>query len=135
MKKCSCTRDFVIHHRARFVAQRRVHPALKGFGEAPEARHVAVGGRKATILWDGRTRTAVAYAPEVEGPADESATLTAGPSDPETPWVDQETSSRWSIAGRAVFGPRKGRSLRWLPGLMVKWYAWAATYPGTTLDG
>jgi Protein of unknown function (DUF3179) len=47
--------------------------------------------------------------------------------------VDQETNSRWSIVGRAVSGPRKGQTLRWLPGVMVKWYAWAAEYPKTSL--
>jgi hypothetical protein len=108
---------------------------VKGFGTGPEARHIVLGGRNVTILWDGRTRTAAAYAPEVEGPADESATLTVDPSDPETPWLDRQTGSRWSIAGRAVSGPRKGQSLRWLPGVMVKWYAWAASYPTTALEG
>ncbi len=49
--------------------------------------------------------------------------------------MDQETGSRWSIVGRAVSGPRKGQTLRWLPGVMVKWYAWAAEYPKTALDG
>ena len=40
--------------------------------------------------------------------------------------MDKETGSRWSVVGRAVSGPRKGQTLRWLPGVMVKWYAWAA---------
>jgi hypothetical protein len=108
---------------------------LKGFDTTPEARYVVVGGRPATILWDGRTHTAVAYAPESEGPAGQPATLATDPSDPEAPWVDRETGSRWSIAGRAVAGSRKGQSLRWLPGVMVKWYAWTASYPATALDG
>ena len=52
----------------------------------------------------------------------------------ESPWVDRETGSRWSIVGRAVSGPRKGQTLKWLPGVMVKWYAWAAEYPKTSLE-
>ena len=36
--------------------------------------------------------------------------------------------------GRAVSGPRKGQTLRWLPGVMVKWYAWAAEYPKTSIE-
>jgi hypothetical protein len=108
---------------------------LKGFGSAPEARHVVVGGRQATILWEGRTRTAAAYAPVSEGPEGQPTTLAADPSDLEAPWVDRETGSRWSITGRAVAGPRKGQSLRWLPGVMVNWYAWVASYPATALDG
>jgi hypothetical protein len=108
---------------------------LKGFGSGPEVRHVEVGGHKATILWDGRTRTAAAYAPETEGRSDQPVTLVLDASDPESPWVDQETGSRWSLVGRAESGPRKDQSLRWLPGVMVKWYAWAASYPATALEG
>ena len=84
------------------------------------------------ILWDGRTRTAAAYAPETEGNTSEPVNLAVEPSDPDAPWVDSETGSRWSIVGRAVSGPRKGQTLRWLPGVMVKWYAWAAEYPKTS---
>jgi hypothetical protein len=114
---------------------------LKGFGPGPAVRHVTLGGRPATILWDGRTRTAAAYAPETEtegeGPERTPATLTLDPSDPDpdAPWVDRETGSRWSLVGRAVSGPRKGQALRWLPGVMVKWYAWAASEPATALEG
>jgi hypothetical protein len=108
---------------------------LKGFGERAGIRHVAVGGQPASLLWDPRTRTASAFAPEVEGRSAEPVTLSLDASDPEAPWVDNETGSRWSIVGRAVSGPRKGQALRWLPGVMVKWYAWAASYPNTALEG
>jgi hypothetical protein len=108
---------------------------LKGFGAGPDLRHVRVGGQAATLLWDGRTRTCAAFAPEVEGKPGEPVTLALDPSDPEAPWVDKETGSRWSVVGRAVSGPRKGQALRWLPGVMVKWYAWAADYPATALEG
>jgi hypothetical protein len=53
----------------------------------------------------------------------------------ESPWVDKETGSRWSVVGRAVSGSRKGQTLRWMPGVMVKWYAWTASYPKTSLEG
>jgi hypothetical protein len=108
---------------------------LKRFGKGPEARHVTVGGQAATILWDGRTRTAAAYAPATEDDSGRPVTLEVDARDPEAPWVDRETGSRWSIVGRAVSGPRKGQALRWLPGVMVKWYAWAADYPATALQG
>ena len=107
---------------------------LKSFGERPALRNVILGGKRAVILWDGRTRTAAAYAPETEGGPAGPVTLAVDRSDPESPWVDQETGSRWSIVGRAVSGPRKGQTLRWLPGVMVKWYAWAAEYPKTSLE-
>jgi hypothetical protein len=108
---------------------------LKRFGKGPEARHINVGGQTATILWDGRTRTAVAFAPETEDHSGQPVTLEVDPSDLEAPWVDKESGSRWSIVGRAVSGPRKGQALRWLPGVTVKWYAWAASYPTTALEG
>ena len=42
---------------------------LKSFGERPELRTASLGGKKAVILWDGRTRTAAAYVPETDGKA------------------------------------------------------------------
>lgn len=107
---------------------------LKTFGERSEVRKVSLGGRAAVILWDSRTKTAAAYAPETEGETVGPVTLAVDMSDPDSPWVDKETGSRWSILGRAVSGPRKGHTLRWLPGVMVKWYAWAASYPKTALE-
>ena len=107
---------------------------LNSFGKGPEMRTASFGDRPAVILWDGRTRTAAAYAPETEGTHSEAVTLKPDASDPGSPWVDAETSSRWSIVGRAVSGPRKGQTLRRLPGVMVKWYAWSGAYPKTSLE-
>ena len=107
---------------------------LKSFGTRPEIRTADFLGKKALILWDGRTRTAAAFSPEVDGNPSDPVKLAMEPSDPAAPWVDIETGSRWSIAGRAVSGPRKGQTLRWLPGVMVQWHAWAAEYPKTSLE-
>ena len=107
---------------------------LNTFGARPELRKVGPAGREALILWDPRTKTAAAYAPETEGKPAEPVTLTVDAGDPAASWVDTETGSRWSVLGRAVSGPRKGQTLRWLPGVMVKWYAWAAEYPKTTVE-
>jgi hypothetical protein len=108
---------------------------LKSLGEAPEVWNCTLGGKRVAILWDGRTKAAAAYEPRTDGSASEPATLAAADGDAAAPWVDQETGSRWSIAGRAVSGPRKGQTLPWLPGVMVKWYAWAAEYPATSVSG
>jgi hypothetical protein len=108
---------------------------LNGFGRTPEVRKVEVGGQPALILWDSRTRTASAFAPETEGKSPEPVTLMVDATVPDAPWVDSQSGSRWSIAGRAVSGPRQGQTLRWLPGVMVKWYAWSADYPATGLEG
>lgn len=108
---------------------------LKSLGDEPRVKHETLAGKPVVILWSPATHTAAAYAPATEGETPQPATLTAQPSDPLAPFVDQETGSRWSVAGRAVSGPRKGQTLPWRPGVMVKWYAWAAEYPKTTLAG
>jgi hypothetical protein len=108
---------------------------LRSFSARPELRQVQLGGKTVVVLWDNRTRTAAAYEPQTEGGSTEPVTLTLDASHDDSPWTDKETNSRWSIAGRAVSGSRKGNALRWLPGVMVKWYAWAAEYPKTSLEG
>jgi hypothetical protein len=106
---------------------------LRSFGERTRLQRASVGGCETVILWESRTRTAAAYAPEIDGKAGESVSLMVDTSDAAAPWVDKETGSRWSVLGRAVSGPRKGQTLKWLPGVMVKWYAWAAEYPKTSI--
>jgi hypothetical protein len=49
------------------------------------------------------------------------------------PFIDKETGSRWDITGRAVEGSLKGWTLEWLDSTQVKWFAWAAEYPETTI--
>ena len=60
-------------------------------------------------------------------------TLEMNSADAKAPFVDKETGSRWDIAGRAVEGELKGWTLQWLDGAQVKWFAWAAEYPKTTV--
>jgi hypothetical protein len=107
---------------------------LKSFGSSHNLRETTLAGQQAVILWDGQTKTAAAYLPEMEGSNSGSLTLALDASNSESPWVDKETGSRWSITGRAVSGSRKGQALRWLPGVMVKWYAWVSDYPKTALE-
>jgi hypothetical protein len=107
---------------------------LKSLGDRPELKAAAFGDKNAVVLWDGRTRTAAAFSPEMDGNPSETVRLLVEPSDPRSPWVDRESGSRWTVAGRAVSGPRKGQTLRWLPGVMVKWYAWSAEYPKSSLE-
>ncbi len=106
---------------------------VKLLGDQPLVKTTTLADKPVVILWAPATRTAAAYAPETDGKTSEPATLEAQPSDPLAPFVDRETGSHWSIAGRAVSGPRKGQTLRWLPAVMVKWYAWSAEYPKTTV--
>jgi len=92
------------------------------------------------ILWQPTTKTAAAYAPLATPPKKDkrdpkTVTLTRDPKNADAPFVDRETGSRWDIAGRAVEGELVGWTLTWLDGVQVKWFAWAAEYPETTLLG
>lgn len=115
-----------------------------------------VDGQPLVVLWQPQARTAAAYRPTAapprkyvgpqpndEGisppqPAPEPqrlVTLRRGGKDPAAPFVDQETQSRWDVAGRAVAGELKGWTLTWADSVQVKWFAWAAEYPETTVYG
>jgi len=89
----------------------------------------SVDGTPLAVFWYGPTRSAVAFAAEVDGQklsfrADEIAPETA-------PFMDNETNTRWTLAGRAVDGPLRGKELRWIDSVQCKWYAWAYEYPQT----
>jgi hypothetical protein len=98
-----------------------------------------VGGEPRIVLWYEPTRTAVAYRPVATPPdekeKDKARTLTLQPKDKGSavPLVDKETGSTWDIAGRAVDGELKGWTLDWLDGTQVKWFAWAAEHPETSI--
>jgi hypothetical protein len=112
-----------------------------------------VAGRRCVVLWYAPTRTAAAYEliasapvkavapgakappPPKDLPAPRAVTLEVDASADEAPFRDKETGSRWDIAGRAVEGQFKGWTLTWRDGVQVKWYAWAAEYPGSTIFG
>src|SRR5262249_53507303 len=101
--------------------------------------HDKIACKERVILWQPATKTAAAYAPLASPPKDgakpREVTLSRDGKNPDAPFVDQETGSRWDIAGRAVEGELKGWTLEWLDGVQVKWYAWAAAYPKTDIHG
>src|SRR5260370_41642414 len=97
-----------------------------------------VEGREGVVLWYGPTKTAAAYEPVASPPKKgggepRKVTLRLDSKVPAAPFVDQETGSRWDIAGRAVEGELKGWTLNWLDGAQVKWFAWSAEYPETAI--
>jgi hypothetical protein len=96
-----------------------------------------VGEEEWVIFWNGDTKTAVAYAAIAESPDSEQnprpVSLRFDASVPQSPFVDGETGSHWDIAGRATAGELKGWTLKWLDGTQVKWFAWAAEYPDTSI--
>ncbi len=97
-----------------------------------------VEGQPRVILWHGPTQTAAAYRPLASPPKKDSGqprpvTLEVDAKVPTAPFIDKETGSRWDIAGRAVEGELKGWTLTWLEGTQVKWFAWAAEYPESSI--
>jgi hypothetical protein len=90
-----------------------------------------VGAERVAVFWYGPTRTAVAWSGKLD---DRELTFYASESSPETaPFKDKETGTRWTLAGRAVDGPLKGKELTWVNGVQCRWYAWAAEFPETGL--
>ncbi|MEX0712661.1 MAG: DUF3179 domain-containing (seleno)protein [Pirellulales bacterium] len=93
-----------------------------------------LGDQPVVVLWYKPTRTAAVYSTALEN-SDQPATvnLSYDPSSARAPFVDRETGSRWGIEGRAADGPLEGKTLRWLPGVQCRWFAWSAEYPDTAL--
>jgi len=90
-----------------------------------------LGGEAVAVFWYGPTATAVAYRPMVDG---RRLTFYADEISPETaPFKDKETGTRWSLAGRGIDGPLKGKELTWVDSIQCRWYAWAAEHPETSL--
>jgi hypothetical protein len=121
-----------------------------------------VDGESLVVLWEPETRTAAAYRPvasqprkykapkpDADGvsPPDEGVpvpdgaqampprklTLSLADKNKAGRFVDAETHSFWDVAGRCVGGDLKGWTLEWVDGVQVKWFAWAAEYPETTI--
>lgn len=96
-------------------------------------------GHSRVVLWYAPTKTAAAYRPVASPPGKDKKAeprevmLEKNSTDPKAPFIDKETGSRWDLAGRAVEGELKGWTLQWLDGAEVKWFAWAAEYPETTI--
>jgi hypothetical protein len=97
--------------------------------------HDTVNDQPRIVLWYGPTRTAAAYRQPwgtsgLQG--DAGWIFRVDPKVEESPFVDQRTGLHWDITGRPVEG---GPRLVWLDSIQVKWFAWAAEYPETTIYG
>jgi len=121
-----------------------------------------VGGEPIVALWEPRTRSASAFRPLASSPRkykapqpdahgvsppDEGVPASPGTA-PQTPrrltlglapnpgagrFIDSQTQSHWDVAGRCVEGKLKGWTLDWVDSMQVKWFAWAAEHPDTSL--
>jgi len=91
----------------------------------------AVGGQKVAVFWYQPTQSAVAFSARL---GEQELSFKADASSPETaPFKDEETGTRWTLAGRGVDGPLKGRELTWVNSVQCRWYAWVAEYPQTSV--
>lgn len=117
----------------------------------------ATDGEPLVVLWEPKTRTASAYRPVASQPRrykapepddsgvsrlDDGVPTPAGagvvpprkvtltPAQAAGRFRDAETKSEWDVAGRCVAGELKGYTLEWVDSVQVKWFAWAAEYPG-----
>lgn len=99
--------------------------------------HDTVDNQVRVLLWYEPTRTAAAYLPTATKPdgtgKPRSITLGLASKGAAAPFIDEESDSGWDITGRAVAGEMKGKVLNWLDSTQVKWFAWAAEYPETTI--
>jgi len=102
-----------------------------------------VGGQDLVILWQTGQSSALddsrigggddvgsvgVFVPVIDGAR---VTLTADGDS----FVDEETASRWNIAGIATEGPLEGSRLDRVEHLDTFWFAWSTYRPGTTLIG
>ena len=88
-----------------------------------------VGGEPVAVFWYGPTKSAVAFSAKLD---DRILTFYADKISPETaPFKDKETGTRWTLAGRGVDGPLRGKELTWVNSVQCRWYAWAAEWPKT----
>lgn len=97
--------------------------------------HDTVDGQPRIVFWYGPTRTAAAYyqpwgTSGLKGDAGWVFSLDekAG----QAPFTNQRIGLHWDITGRAVEG---GPRLVWMDSVQVKWLAWAAEYPDTSVYG
>jgi hypothetical protein len=89
------------------------------------------------VFWYGPTRTAAAYRPAVfvNGRSPGyigDGIFTVDPKGGAAPFVDRRTGGHWDITGRGEGG---GPMLAWVDSVQVKWFAWAAEYPETSIYG
>jgi hypothetical protein len=97
--------------------------------------HDAANGQPRIVLWYGPTRTAAAYRQPwgTSGLQGDAGWIFRVDREVEAaPFTNQRTGLHWDITGRPVEG---GPRLVWLESVQVKWFAWAAGYPETSIYG
>ena len=91
------------------------------------ALHLRAADGPTVVLWDGAAQGAGVYLTSVDGV---ELTMTVQGDR----FVDEETGSVWTLAGRAVSGSMSGQQLAPFPDAFVSfWFAWAAFQPETVV--
>ena len=93
------------------------------------------GASPRIVLWYAASKTAAAYhqpwgTSGVKG--DAGWIFSVDPAGGAAPFVDQRVRQHWDITGRADGG---GPKLDWIDSVQVKWFAWAAEHPETSVYG
>jgi hypothetical protein len=105
--------------------------------------HDTVSGQELVLLWSAGTASALDQ-PRISNGRDVGASGVFVPvvggrrvtfAVEEEAFVDRETGSTWTLAGRAVSGPLKGERLEPVPHLDTFWFAWWGHHPDTTVHG
>ncbi len=102
---------------------------LEGDGERRVLAEV-IDGVPVTVFWFAPTNTAVAFRSEVDG---QRLTFVDSKGPETAPFKDEQTGTRWTLAGRAVDGKLRGKELKWVDSIQCHWYAWSSEYPQTKL--
>jgi hypothetical protein len=97
--------------------------------------HETVAGQPRLVLWYGPTKTAAAYRQPFGTSGlrgDAGWVFSVDRKEEAAPFVDKRLGLHWDITGRPLGG---GPRLAWMDSVQVKWFAWAAEYPGTSIFG
>lgn len=94
-----------------------------------ECLQSVVGNAAVVVFWYGPTQTAVAWRRVLDGQALDFHADTISPKT--APYKDEQTGTRWSLAGRGIDGLLRGKELVWVDSVQCHWYAWVAEHPDT----
>jgi hypothetical protein len=97
--------------------------------------HETANGQPRLVLWYGPTKTAAAFRQPfgtsgVKG--DAGWVFSVDRKVGEAPFVEKRLGLHWDITGRPVEG---GPRLAWMDSVQVRWFAWVAEYPETSIYG
>ncbi len=91
-----------------------------------------VGETPICVFWYQPTQTAVAFERKLSGQLLDFVADTVSPES--APVKDDQTRTRWTLAGRGVDGPLQGQQLEWVNSIQCRWYAWSSEFPKSEVD-